>query len=499
MRDSRKNTKFAWAGLIVLVGLGMTGCTDEETVFVERPFFQDPPANAAGFLGYDEATEKLTVCGNCHVGQQGGWEVTAHADAWFSLEDSGHSQEFCENCHTTGPFGNAGPDGGWAITADERYYDVQCENCHSGGEAHARNPDSGAKPMAEAAVGFDTGTGCGECHEGSHHPFIEEWLDSPHSHVVGFAAARPECERCHKGQGTLTAWGENADYVEKDGDALAVVCVVCHDPHDRTYEHQLRYPVDTNVIDQHLCAQCHDRRTEPDPSSSHGLHPHSPEAALLVGDAGWFPPDALIDRGQIIATHGSAGNPGLCATCHVSRYEVTDAASGEFVLQATGHLFRPIPCVDAQGIPQGFEVQCGITAAERSYDACTGSGCHFDESVAASALTTKAGTIQFLADELHHQLTIVDPNGEDAGGEIDAANPTFTVAEGALFNHSLAEFGSEDFGTLSVLGSTAHNPFLVEALLIGSIKAIQDEYGVSPNVVRDWDAELQKVLSQVLR
>ena len=33
---------------------------------------------------------------------------------------------------------------------------------------------------------------------------------------------------------------------------------------------------------------------------------------------------AIIDRGQIVATHGSEANPGLCATCHVNALEVTD-------------------------------------------------------------------------------------------------------------------------------------------------------------------------------
>jgi predicted CXXCH cytochrome family protein len=498
MKDSRKHTSLAWAGLVLLAGI-FVGCTDEETVFVERPFFDDPPANAGGFLGWDQPTEKLTVCGNCHVGQQSGYELTNHADAWNTLQNNPNAQEFCENCHTVGGYGNQTDEGGWATTADERYLDVQCENCHGPGEAHVRNPDAGAKPQAEAAVGLDTGTGCGECHEGTHHGFVDEWLDSPHSQVVGFAAARAACERCHKGQGTLTAWGENADYVEKDGDALAVVCVVCHDPHDRTNEHQLRFPVRTNVIENHLCAQCHDRRTVPDPGSSHGLHPHAPEAALLVGEAGWFPPGAGFDPGQIIATHGSEGNPELCATCHLPSFEVTDPGTGDHIFSVTGHLFRPIPCVDALGVPEGFGVDCGLTTAERYYTGCTGGGCHFNEQAAASAITSKSNTIQFLADEVHHLLDIVDPNGEDPGGEIDATNPSFTVAEGALFNHSLAEHGDEDFGTFTVLGSTAHNPFLMEALLIASIQALQDEYGVSGRIERDWDLELQKVLNSVPR
>lgn len=503
MRDSFEHTSPVWAGLVLLAGFLGAGCTDEETVFVERPFFDDPPANAAGFLGYDEPLEKLTVCGNCHVGQQSGWEVTNHAlVGWSSLQDSGHAQEFCEVCHSTGPNGNAADEGGWVSTADERYYDVQCEACHGPGEAHARNPDQAAKPNAQLAVDLDIGTGCGECHEGTHHGFVNEWLESPHAHVVESPANRASpnsCERCHVGQKTLEAWGENADYLDKDGPPLPVACGVCHDPHDKTNEHSLRWPVDTDVIENHLCAQCHNRRTEPDPGSSHGLHPHSPEAALLVGEAGWFPPNSNIDRGQIIATHGSEGNPGLCATCHLPDYDVTDPATGDFVFRVTGHLFRPNPCVDAEGVPEGFEVQCGLSEQERSYASCTGAGCHFSEQQAASALTAKSATVQFLADELHHQLDIVDPNGEDEGGEIDARNPTFTVAEGALFNHSLAEFGSEEFGTFSTVGSAAHNPFLVEALLIASIQAVEDEYGVSPRIERDWDLELQKVLNRVPR
>jgi predicted CXXCH cytochrome family protein len=488
MNASRKHTLRAWAGLVLLAGMLSAGCTDEETVFVERPFFDDPPANALGFLGYDEGVEKLTVCGNCHVGQQSEWELTQHTEAWFSLQDSGHAQEFCEGCHSVGPRGNPTDDGGWESTADERYTDVQCESCHGPGETHARNPDADGKPMAEAAVDLDMGRGCGDCHEGTHHPFVEEWLASPHSSLVSSSTAmtRESCRGCHVGQATLVKWGENADYVEKDGANLPQVCVVCHDPHDSIYEGQLRFPVDTDAIELHLCTQCHNRRTVPDPNSSHGLHPHSPEAALLVGDAGWFPPNANIDQGQIRGSHGSTGNPTLCTSCHLPMFQVTDPGTGDFVFQSTGHLFRPIPCVDAQGIPEGFETGCALNTTERTFAACTGSGCHADETAASSALTASSGTIQFLADQLHGQL-------------IDARNPTFTVAEGALFNHSLAEFGGEHFGTLSVVGSTAHNPFLVEALLIASIQAVQAEYGVSPNVVRDWDLELENVLNRVPR
>jgi hypothetical protein len=232
------------------------------------------------------------------------------------------------------------------------------------------------------------------------------------------------------------------------------------------------------------------------------LEPHAPEAALLVGDAGWFPPGANIDQGQIRGTHGSERNERLCATCHISSFEVTDPETGDFVFQATGHLFRPIPCVDAEGRPQPFDDECEVSVDARSFESCTEFGCHGDADAAFSALTAASNRIQMRADELLSQLVQVDPNLEDAGGEVDPFNPTFTVAEGAIFNWHLANFGGEQFGTNTVIGSAVHNPFLVEALLVASIQAVQNEYGVSPTGVdsgTDWQAELQKVVQRVHR
>jgi len=473
------------------------GCTDTDSVFVERPFFDDPPAASAGFLGYgteQDQAAKLTVCGNCHVGMQGEWEETAHADAWATLEASGHAQPFCEGCHSVGELGNdVEGDAGWAATGDTRYHDVQCENCHGPGETHVANPDA-SQPTASLTVDLAAGVGCAECHSGVHHPFAEEWSQSGHATVITSAAGRAECAGCHRGQGALEAWGVNADYVERDAaEHLPINCGVCHDPHDATNAGQLRFPVETTSYEQHLCAKCHNRRTSPDPTSSHGLAPHAPEADLLQGVAGWYPPDAPIDEGQIRASHGSDRNPALCATCHVARFEVTDEETGEFVFQSTGHLFIAIPCVDGQGIPVGGD--CAFTVQARAFAGCADAQCH-DETGAASALATAQLEIVSRANDLMDQLLQVDPGLEAAGGEIDGSNPVFTVAEGALFNYNLAVFpsGASPATAEAVSGSAVHNPFLIRALLVASIDAVRDEYGVSPNVVLDWKAELQKIL-----
>ncbi|MEE8573106.1 MAG: multiheme c-type cytochrome [Gemmatimonadota bacterium] len=499
MRHDACGDRYVRFGSVPLLFLGvsllLSGCDDQETVFPPP----DPPTSADGFLGYvnSQIDESQTICGQCHASKQSAWATTIHADAWEGLQSSGGAQEFCEGCHTTNQMGSTSTtEGGWLTTGDLRYTDVQCENCHGPGEMHASNPQRSNVPLAPLSVGTELQLGCGECHAGTHHPFVEQWEQSPHAHVVGFAAARPECAGCHRGQGTLIAWGENANYVEKfSDDPLPVVCGVCHDPHgESVFEGQLRFPANSTSIETQICSKCHNRRPEPDPGSSHGLEPHAPESMLLVGSAGWFPPGSEIGEGEILGTHGTENNPRFCAACHVTHYEIDDP-SGDFLFNSVGHLFNPIPCLDANGIPLPFPNECSLSPNDRSYVGCVDSGCHSSEAAAAGALTRASERIERWVEELLELLLIVDPNLDAPGGEIDPTNPVFTVAEGAFFNMALAEFGNAEFGTDNVLGSTTHNPFLTESLLIASIEAVEEEYeDILPRVSgTDWGVELQKV------
>jgi hypothetical protein len=449
------------------------GCVDEDTVYNDRPFGDDPPASAGGMLGYVQGEAGATTCAQCHATPSANWTTTAHAGAWETLQGSGYAEEFCEACHTVSQLGNAATEpAGWTSTADPRYLDVQCESCHGAGETHVGDPQA-TQPLPSLAVGADLTNGCGECHNGSHHPFVEQWELSRHSEVVTLAAGRVECAGCHRGQGTLLAWGVRSNYVERDSEEpLPVVCGVCHAPHDAVFEGQLRFPINSPDVTLHLCARCHNRRSNPDPNSSHGLEPHSPETELLVGEAGWIPPGADLDFGAIIASHGSANNETLCATCHVVMYEINDEATGEFVFNSVGHTFQAIACVDESGIPTG-ETDCPVDTSARSFVGCLGSGCHSSEDGAADILNVRANFNAELSATLLALLTEVDPNLDEPGGEIDATNSTFTVAEGAFFNYNLANHGG------SVYGSTTHNPPWIRALLEASISAVEDEYGVS--------------------
>ncbi len=439
----------------------IAGCVDTEKVFVEVPPYEDPPAGAAGFLGYTNSQSKLPVCGNCHIGQHSEWKNTGHAQAWADLQASGHASASCEGCHSVGALGNpvTDPMVGYAATRDERYHDVQCESCHGPGLQHVTNPDA-SQPLASIEVGTDLTSGCGECHQGTHNPFIEEWSASRHARRTNSASTREACVACHEARGVFAAWGMDAEYIERTASGvIPVVCAVCHDPHDATNTKQLRFPIDVPNVDTNLCMKCHHKRAVPDPESN-SRAPHSPQGPLLLGeDVGWIPPNFQYPTIQIVGTHGTEANPRLCATCHVSRLEVTDAATGSFVFQATGHLFKAIPCLDAQGRPTADD-DCEIT--ERTFTACAASGCHTPTS-ARSALVVARGRLASLAGQVTSLLAQV-PASEFVNNDY-----LITTAEGARFNRDLAEQP----------GSAIHNPFLVEALLTASIQQLKSQYGLS--------------------
>ena len=175
--------------ILTLSLLFLGGCDLREVVEIENPSWDEAPAEAMGYLGYDDADIKLTVCGNCHVDAQSSWQTTAHAMAWDGLQSSDHAQAFCESCHTVSEKGNlASEPVGFTATGDERYHDVQCESCHANGETHTKDP-GGAQPVASINIGApgdlaDAQT-CAQCHQGDHHPFAEEWAQSGHAQVVG--------------------------------------------------------------------------------------------------------------------------------------------------------------------------------------------------------------------------------------------------------------------------------------------------------------------------
>lgn len=496
------------AALAALFATALSACIDEKIVFRDRELFNPPLDSASGLLGYFSASDKQTTCGNCHVSFQGAWSQTKHASAYQDLEASGSAQSSCYACHTTNEYGNAlTTAAGYNLVQDSAYYDVQCEACHGPGFVHVQNPSRETRPLA--TIKADTGltTGCGECHSGAHNPFVEQWKESAHGSGPAFATAgtRDGCRNCHEGRAAIAVtFNSPGNYLEKDGsEPQRIVCATCHNPHGSPHDAQLRASISTPSR-ENLCVRCHSRTGTPTPPTNRG--PHSAQGLLVIGeDVGWYPPGFEYDTSRIVSTHGTEANPRLCATCHVTSFDVTDQATGQFLLRSVGHTFEPIQCLDAQGLPT--EGPC--TLAERNFKGCATSGCHGTQNAARSAFTAVKARLEFLLDQLWFDTDgdgTMDAYPTDAGllaklvanaatkadsDQINLSNQILTTAEGAIWNAQLAytkgrpfwasgrAFG-RSFSAHYSSGEGVHNPFLLEALLIASINAVTKDYGLAP-------------------
>jgi predicted CXXCH cytochrome family protein len=485
---------------LVLLG-GLSGCIDEGALYPDQPAWSQSNDPALGFLGYSDPATKTPTCWSCHPGLQAGWQETAHADAWATLQNSGHAADYCEPCHTVSSLGNAStnPDAGFAATREQRYQDVQCESCHGPGLLHMSNP-AATQPRASFEAGTDLENGCGECHEGTHHPFVEQWALSAHGagpNTEYASGVSESCMACHEGQRALeVTFGVDADYLEKgDGELRTITCVVCHDPHGSPYSAQLRASVDIPTED-HLCMRCHARTGTP--WSSHG--PHAAQGLLLFGEnVGYVPPGFSFPDKENRNNHGPRNNPRLCTTCHVSRMTVTDD-SGNFLLESVGHSFEAVSCLDSEGLP----VPGGdCSPSERTFVSCATVGCHGSESGARDAYIRIRGRLNALLDQLwldtdgDHVMEATDGGllprviGKGFESDLDPTDPTINPAKGALWNAMLAwthdrpqwsdgEVAGGHFSSHPNSGNGVHNPHLLEALLLASLKDVRDSYGLQP-------------------
>jgi predicted CXXCH cytochrome family protein len=489
---------FIRASALVVI---LAGCTEDRIVFRERAPFNPPPEAALGFLGYYDANVKQTTCGNCHAEVQAKWKGTAHAGAYATLAANPGQQASCYGCHTVNGRGNvaSGTTAGHDAVQSVAYRDVQCESCHGPGLAHVEGVGQATlvRPLAKITM---TGTGtCGDCHSGSHHPFAEEWGASGHAKLSASRAANASCAGCHEGRGALARWGVDGNYSEKGTPTnyQSITCAVCHNPHGSNNPKQMRFSLSATDPDQNLCMKCHLRVGQPSVTTS---SPHAPQGAVLLGDAGWRPPGFVYDSARIFGSHATDRNPNLCAGCHVAKFTVTDQVTGNFTMQATGHLFRAIPCLDDQGRPTGDKT-CSYTTTARSWQTCTGAGCHANAAVAAAAFNGSRNTMKFFTDQLW-----IDTNGNgslqasptDAGllpqirammpGEWSNTDNTITPAEGAEFNARLCgEYGQSTADN----SRGTHNPFLCEALLTSTINFIRTYYNL-PALSADVQAMIDR-------
>ena len=467
----RSRTGLRGAVVAVSAVLAVTAC--EKTSTSPPP---TPPVHPTAFVGYSDAATQQTTCGNCHVLKQETWAKTGHAKAWSALQSSGHASASCDPCHAVSAYSFGGADSGGffadTISAHQKgYYDVQCESCHGPGAAHAAVPDE-TQPIAYfASRDAALGVGCGQCHSGSHDPFYEDWSRGGHGGLVAHAvSSSASCLPCHEGKTAEARFGGSNVYLEANSTSpMPIGCTACHDPHGSGNTSELRESI-TVRDSTNLCIRCHVREPYPSLTNTHG--PHYPAGAVFLGQAGWLPPGFSWDSTNIPTHSDPSLNKDLCATCHLGTIAVNNA-QGKLAWSYTGHGFYAIPCVDTLGVDSTNS--CAL--AQRNFSACTGSGCHASQDAARAVYVSIGQEMGFLTGVLW-----VDSNGNGKvdttdGGLLARVPPSefkstaaITVAQGALWNVQLVNVDRSH---------GVHNPPFEKALLIASIEAVQQQYGLS--------------------
>ena len=313
-----------------------------------------------------------TACANCHSGNTGEWDGTAHSHAWATLQESGHPRSFCNPCHTVDNrvAGNSGYDD----APIAKFENVQCESCHGPASAHVNT--GGAPDITQIDVDWSA-EACATCHQGTHHPFFDEWVTSPHGND-GFFLREGFCGGCHEGvaaalrlSGDVSQFYGGGSIAGRPDTSAApvqrVVCVTCHDPHNAENPGQLRTVADVPLVTANgrspvitiggsgkLCMHCHHARRAGEFQIDEGyghFGPHAnPQADMMAGETGY---EAVALPGETWADPSHLNVQNSCKTCHLNMIEFGGGPGGA---AAKGHTFLPTveACVNCHGAITAF-------------------------------------------------------------------------------------------------------------------------------------------------
>ena len=346
--------------------------------------------NSATYLGVEGGA---VSCIGCHNTQQWDykydkWLETGHSDMLTRALNGtwGFYNAGCIDCHTVGYDPAAANDGfddfpfvfpdslfpGQYDLMTAAYPDamaranIQCESCHGPGSAHLGNTTN-SKMVQSLST-----DNCAWCHDsGTHHAFPEQWDHSGEDatefdgrgfhggHAKGTWIARGgsgSCAPCHSGSGyvkwnydgrPVNDYGLPASITDPPTPTL-ITCATCHDPHDATNIHQLRFE-DTQLGDGtpitydlygtgSQCMECHRSRryafeyaSDIDNASSHYGPHHGPQADMLIGAN---VPDYGI---QFPSSPHNVATENACVDCHMAG-ELTDPEGNINVVG--GHSFN---------------------------------------------------------------------------------------------------------------------------------------------------------------
>jgi hypothetical protein len=343
-----------------------------KVAFSDGSFADTLVINAATYLGVEGGAVNCIGCHNTSIWdfKYDKWLETGHSDMLkrgLNGTLSSHYGESCISCHTVGYDSDADNDGFDDfpfVFPDSLYpgvYDltlaaypdamarahIQCESCHGRGSAH-----EGIISNSKISTSIST-ENCATCHDDGHyHVFPTQWEHSGEDatefdgrgfhggHAKGTWIARGNrgsCAPCHSGAGYIK-WNYDGRPVNQYGlpasiddppPATTHTCATCHDPHDASNIHQLRFE-DTQLGDGapitfelygtgSQCMECHrSRRNAVDytsdfgnASSHYGPH-HGPQADMLLGANA---PDFGV---QLLSSPHGVATENACVDCHMA-------------------------------------------------------------------------------------------------------------------------------------------------------------------------------------
>jgi predicted CXXCH cytochrome family protein len=419
----------------------------------------------------------------CHASEQvADWEGTAHAHAWATLQESGHAASYCNPCHTVGYEGELG-NSGYDEAPIAKFENVQCENCHGPASTHATSMNP-----TDISVSFEP-ENCATCHEGSHHPFYSEWLQSPHNFDETGAHGAPVnggCQGCHEGvgaaerlSGDLSEFYGGAPYGSPPRDTTdhpiaGIVCATCHDPHNAENPGQLRTTADVHLVTANgespvvteggsgkLCMQCHHARRGPESQIENGYDhfgPHAnPQADMMAGKSAYH---GVADENFVWARPVHLNVVNSCKTCHLNMAEYVSEAEPA----KTGHTFLPKveACEPCHGVLESFD----DIRANDDYD---GNGM-------VEGVQTEVHGLLVKLEEALYDSGIDTTGGADLAEALGDTNRSTIVQRESGYNWVFVE---DDKST------GIHNPFYCVQLLQQSYNHLTGEFPKNAAIIQD--------------
>lgn len=255
--------------------------------------FNDP---AAGI----KPSDVLFVIGNNESNYFVGKDFNYLTSAWSVEEKEWHSRNAspwltaCGQCHTTGY------DKGLKTFVS---LNITCESCHGGGAKHVAT--GGDASRIKVSLDVDS---CNACHGGDRQgdPLMSMGHYTVFKDLSQLPYYKESCMECHSATVRIAEEkGETpptlADFKTGDhkDDRVGVTCVVCHDPHKRENEAQLR------MEPQETCIDCHTGELTTETFAA-GKEVHHPQKEMWQG------------IGAIGVEPMPAAKTATCVDCHMT-------------------------------------------------------------------------------------------------------------------------------------------------------------------------------------